>query len=307
MKTVSLEVINGLGDKSLDILGSAVICKYLKCSLKVKMDDSTYWGKYDKALFNYSGFEISEESCDYYIKQEFPSTSLCPYKLYEFLKNHFPDITYKQVSDDFLKTAKEIIKPSDIIKSRYPEGIEKAYGIHLRKSDKVSNMIIHDGHMTTIPDFDDMLFGLLEDINKIIQSEENPSFFICSEDKEWAESIKATVKGLTSKPIKFIEPDYTNKENYANFVSVLDMFCLSRCKRIYQGVRYTTFSLLAALLGNNKIINYSHLLTNYNICLIHNWISVLHINDDPKNYDTDYFFCKSMKSPHADFKTNIAF
>lgn len=44
-----------------------------------------------------------------------------------------------------------------------------------------------------------------------------------------------------NKIIKIIELDYNNENNYSNYIGVLDMFCLSKCKEILQGVKYSTF------------------------------------------------------------------
>ena len=58
------------------------------------------------------------------------------------------------------------------------------------------------------------------------------------------------------------------------------MFSLSRCKVIIQGVKYSTFSILASLLGNNKLINYSSICESHDTCLIHTWNSVVEINGE---------------------------
>ena len=36
------------------------------------------------------------------------------------------------------------------------------------------------------------------------------------------------------------------------------MFCLSRCKTIVQGIKHSSFSLVAALIGNCKLYNFSN-------------------------------------------------
>lgn len=64
------------------------------------------------------------------------------------------------------------------------------------------------------------------------------------------------------------------------------MFCLSKCKEILQGVKYSTFSILASLLGNNKLRNYSKYTDSFDICLIHTWSSV-EINNN-KNFDINF-------------------
>ena len=58
--------------------------------------------------------------------------------------------------------------------------------------------------------------------------------------------------------------------------SVLDLFALSWCKEILQGVKYSTFSMSAAIIGNCKLRNYSHLVNNIN--LVNAWNTVIEIN-----------------------------
>jgi hypothetical protein len=84
-----------------------------------------------------------------------------------------------------------------------------------------------------------------------------------------------------------LQIDYTNENNYSNYRSVLDMFCLSKCKEILQGVKYSTFSLLASLLGNLKLRNYSHYTESYDFCLIHIWSSLLEVNNKKTIFDIE--------------------
>jgi hypothetical protein len=80
------------------------------------------------------------------------------------------------------------------------------------------------------------------------------------------------------------------------------MFSLSRCKEILQGVKYSTFSILASLLGTQKIRNYSYHFDNYKWCLIHGWSSVVEINNQK-------CYCEKVHSnitDHcSDLNTNI--
>ena len=80
------------------------------------------------------------------------------------------------------------------------------------------------------------------------------------------------------------------------------MFCLSKCKEILQGVKYTTFSMLASLLGNNKIRNYSKYTNSYDVCLIHSWSSVIEINNN-KNFDIELH--KKIANGVRTLETNI--
>ena len=114
-------------------------------------------------------------------------------------------------------------------------------------------------HENKINEFTIITNKLLDDVKNIIISEEEPTFLVVSEDSNWKVEIINIINNISNdnnKQINILDIDYDNKDNYYNYNSVLDMFCLSKCKEILQGVKYSTFSMLSSLLGNNKIRNY---------------------------------------------------
>lgn len=306
---VSITLFNGLGDKLLDLIGFSVLCKYLNYKPNVIFYNNSYfdWGNnnYDIKLFNFNEITISDDKCNFYVNSSNPSASLCPYKVYEFIKHFLDEITFEQISNDFAEYSKKIIQPSEIILSKIPNNIEKAYGIHLRKSDKLNNMgdIRHENK---IIEFQIITNKLLDDVKNIIITEEEPTFLIVSEDNNWKLEIKNLITNISknnNKQIEILDIDYDNKDNYFNYTSVLDMFCLSKCKEILQGVKYSTFSILASLLGNNKIRNYAKYTDSYDVCLIHNWSSVIEINNNNKIFDIELH--KKITNGVVNIETNI--
>ena len=114
----------------------------------------------------------------------------------------------------------------------------------------------------------------------IILTDNEPLFLITSEDNEWKEYFKnklLTFANNNNKIINFINVNYDNSNTYDNYNAVLDFFCLSKCKKIFQGIKYSTFS--AAIIGNTEIINYTHKLECYNIWLMHIYNPVIKINN----------------------------
>ena len=299
---MSIRLVNGLGDKLLDLIGFFVICKYLNYTPNVIFCNSSNfaWGNnhYDNRLFNFHDIIISEVDCAFYVNSCNPSSSLCPYKVYEFIKR-FIDITFERISQDFLECSR-IIQPSEIIVSKIPLHIEKAYGIHLRKSDKLNN-IGDIRHENTVTEFKIIIHHLLKDVEKIILTEEEPTFLIVSEDNDWKRDVTNVILKMSNKPIHILTPEYCQNE-YSNYNSVLDMFCLSKCKEILQGVKYSTFSIVASLLGNHKIRNYSTYTNSHEICLIHSWSSVVEINQH-KNVDVNLH--KKVTKEVKTIETNI--
>lgn len=282
--SASIRLHNGLGDKLLDLTGFCVLCKYLGYNPHASFsnDGQFAWGNnnYDPRLFDFTGFAISDTDGPFFVNSPNPSASLCPYKVYEFLRTFLPNITFEQVSNDFIELSKQLIQPTSLISSNIPKNLERAYGIHLRKSDKVNNWC-DIRHENPIHEFEIIINKLLEDVHKIILEEEEPAFLLVSEDDVWRQQVGNIILGLSAtynKPIKLIDIDYGHEGEYSNYNSVLDMFCLSKCKEILQGVKYSTFSILASLLGNKKLRNYSHFTQSYEVCLIHSWASVVQIN-----------------------------
>jgi hypothetical protein len=305
---VSIVLLNGLGDKLLDLIGFFVLCKYCNYKPNVIFDNNGNfaWGNnnYDIRLFNFNEITISDNKCNFYVNSYNPSSSLCPYKVYEFIKQFLDEITFEEISNDFVEYSKKIIQPSEIILAKIPNNIEKAYGIHLRKSDKLNNMgdIRHENE---INEFEIITNKLLHDVENIIISEEEPTFLIVSEDNNWKLEIQNCITNISinkNKQIKIIDIDYDNKDNYSNYNSVLDMFCLSKCKEILQGVKYSTFSMLASILGNNKLRNYSNYTPSYDVCLIHLWSSAIEINNN-KNFDINFHKNNLIEIPNIE--TNI--
>jgi hypothetical protein len=284
MTNISLRCLNGLGDKLVDSIGFYVLCKILGYTPYIELNSIVHnfdWGdnRYDERLFHFSCLQLTDNQCEKYIDSYNPSVSLSPYKVYDYLSSILENFqNFEDFSSYYALSAKEAIQPSEIIISNIPIGIENAYGIHLRKSDKVKkdHCVSHEN---SIDEFDMIIHHLLNNVREIINEEENPTFLIVSEDRSWKTEISHKILGMSDyKKIIILENDYSAGGGYDNYNAVLDMFSLSKCKNILQGVKYSTFSILAALLGNNKLINYSHHLPDDKECLIYVWNSVVEIN-----------------------------
>lgn len=281
---------SGLGDRLLDTIGFYVICKYLNYNpyLKLNCAGTPQWGNYDERLFVFTGLNTTQSQSQLYIHSPNSSASLSPYKVYEYVKQFLPNITFEEIATEFSSAAKCIIKPSAVITKQIPANIENAVGVHLRKSDKVSET--GNPHLCTKSDFQLIHSKLIDTIVEIIMTEDKPTFFVVSEDKAWRQEIQDLIANKIVVPNRnkaiVLQADYTN-DNYENFESVLDMFCLSKCKTILQGVNFSAFSTVAALMGSNKLVNYSHHLNRYRYmnCMIHLWPSVIEFNSAAKSYD----------------------
>jgi hypothetical protein len=191
--------------------------------------------------------------------------------------------------NEIYKNIASNIKPSSKIESLIPYKIEKSYGIHLRRSNKIkdeeSYKIKKDNNChiwyNSISEYHNLIILIKNYIIEIINNEDNPLFFITSEDYLFKKDFEEWIKSNNGNIILI-----DNYESYTDksFIAVLELFCLSRCKCIIQGIKYSSFSTVASLIGKNKkIINLSNdddnLLNIFNKCISINNIDSSNIID----------------------------
>jgi hypothetical protein len=310
---VLLRTMFGLGDKLLDVIGCYVLCKLLHYDLVIDFNSikgDFVWGNniYDLKLLKFNNIDTNYEQ---YIKYQMHTgnggVSYCPYFVYIYVKQFIPDITFETVSSYYIKYGPEIIQPSEIIVNNIPEGLNNAYGVHMRNTDKIKqNPGIH--HECSFEEYQILEVNLLNKLYDIILTDSTPVFLIVSENNtkkiEIIDKLQEFSKN-NNKNIKFIDIDYTITEVYNNYNAVLDMFCLSKCKTIIQSVKYSSYSIVASIIGNNNIINFSNKLVHYNKCMTHIWSSIVKFsfNDFNFNFDTNIHIYNLM--PFNIFRTNI--
>ena len=307
-KTIVYYAANGIGDKIINLLGAAVYCYYKKFELKTGFNEILWfyafgsYNLYDLSLFNFIDMCVFDNSKDAnYLDDEntfrFHNpdiiTSITPYAIYQKLKNEgVNDVTFLEVSNMFIQFAKNI-QPSDCISNYIPVGIENAYGIHLRNTDKVLDSP-DVRHETSYNEHSTLLSKVKLFIEDVIEKEDNPKFFIASEDNENKKQFVDLINNKAASQNKVVEilnieenipEDIRSKPN---FYTVFDLFCLSKCKTIVQGIRYSAFSVVASLIGNEKLVNFSKHLDTDHLNIIHLWNSTLYINDN-KNIDENKY------------------
>jgi hypothetical protein len=289
---------SGIGDRICDIVGPYILAKYLGYKLNILLNPVNGhkhgWGItniYDIRLFNFDNNNIKvfnnendyNNNCKYYIKLNIHAISSAPYNIYKFIKKFNDNITFEEIINNWNNYANEIIKPSKIIQDNIPENLNNCYGIHLRKTDHIQDNSIYNGSSTRPDEFNIIIDALFNDISNIILTEDNPSFLLSSEDNEWKECFKNKLLNFANdnnKTINFINLNYDYSNTYDNYNAILDFFCLSKCKKIFQGVKNSTYSNSAAIIGNTEIINYSNLLVCYPNCLIQLYYPIIKNNNE---------------------------
>ena len=316
----------GIGDRLTDITVLYIICKYLNYKVHIYFNQTicndVAWSNnsyFDLRLFDFpennniivkNNYEDKPNYYNNYIKLPYSASTGCPYNVYKFLKQFIPNLTFEEIISVWGNYAKEIIKPSKIILDKIPNNIENAYGIHLRKTDKLSSESFNNytdyRYVSMTDEFSIIVNNLIKDIYDIILKEDEPSFLIVSEDNDWKEYITNIFKEYAqknNKTINIININYDNPDNINNYSAVLDLFCLSKCKKIFQGVKTSNYSNIAAIIGNNKLMNYSHLLKLSNILYTNIYRPVININGKLE-YDIDLIQTILLNIPFIDSNIN---
>jgi rRNA-processing protein FCF1 len=142
-------------------------------------------------------------------------------------------------SDIFKNVAKRI-KPSREVEKVIPK--EKYVTIHIRGKDKFSDQ--EHPIMTTRAQFEEYKTKCIE----YVKSHREKNYFVCSDDEE----LKKQFINECGDGIKFIELDYRNLDR-----SVVDLFVMSRSELVIQCTRYSTFSIVASIIGGIPLLNFS--------------------------------------------------
>ena len=273
---------NGLCDQLLDLIG---------ISVDEQLSNNTYyyffngrphptWGEYDFRLFNFNfnivNKSLGKDTSGNWLLNRYglPAIAYSPKKIIDKFNNIDKEYIIK-----LYKQIKEKIKFSDIITNNRILNIDKAYGIHLRSGDKITN----DGdtyNFTTEQELDIIISNLLQYIEKIIKSENNPYFYIASHDKLWKNKIENDILKISKKynnSIFILKVNETKLDYiYSNYLSVLDLYHLSCCKEVLMGVGFSTYSICASLLNEKPLIYFlsnEHLNKKY----MYLWKDILNI------------------------------
>lgn len=284
--TLSKDIIhkvhgNGLGDQLLDILGGIVVAIMLG-----RKAHSIVWNTisggynnilgillYDMRLFDFTDIPVdiqfyTDESYVTlqhdkipYTELQFvnPSASSSPRKVWKWLKELSVDVPTMEETIDLYHNLAHNIKPSSVIKPYLLKmtNDEIVIGVHLRFGEKV----IHDctnNVSVNVNDHNVIVDMAIHDVLERIEENKNAVVFICGDNQSWNSEFKERLMHANEN-IKIISPpdiDQNIEAEYIGIRAVRDMFCLSQCDIIIQTVGYSTFSLIASLIGGKTLQNY---------------------------------------------------
>lgn len=273
---------NGLGDQLLDVLGGMVMSTLLG-----KTEHAIIWKTrpqthsllgvllYDQKLFDFTNLHLQVEILDEplyettqhqmptYLELVFPSPSASssPRRLQKWLQERLQEqvLSVEECIDLYCRVAQNI-KPSDIVKPfllDIKEG-QNVTGIHLRYTEKVIEHNTTDDVHVEISEYDEAMSMTLQFVIAKSFSNPNDAFFICGDNQDILDRFKECLL-IANKDINIVNPpkiDENTQNQYLGIADVRDMFCLSQCELIVQTVGYSTFSLLASLIGDKPMINH---------------------------------------------------
>lgn len=253
---------SGLGDQLLDTIGFLVICK-IKCKTPVLewcKNALLYEQPWGQANYSIDLFKFPEnvEFVDIIDKSIPTFISINTGASFNIINlRNYLGMPASTIIEEYNTITRSIL-PGNI---KFTNDISKCIGIHLRRTDKIKNKgdPIDIRHETTLEEYSEVIIRLKECVRTMISNSGDYYvwFFVCSEDKEYKNQFMNELISITkmyNKSAKFYNPIYNNLDGSE---AVIDMFSLSKCHCILQGIKYSTFSIIASIIGNNILYNFA--------------------------------------------------
>lgn len=306
----------GFGDKLLTAVSIITISKLTDTSYQIifnaYLNKKYVWGdsNYNIDIINFNNLNIintvnefqlylpewtdfnckSNKTMDLY-KNKFINTNiidingpipLSPIGIYLLFKKKF---TYEFICDTYLNICKQI-EPSFLIESNLPNNINNCIGIHLRGTDKIVNGR-SKAWESSINEYNDIIYKIKKYIDFSINNNDK-YFYITGDSQEKVEQLTKYIKNNNGIVVNYTYD--TSLNNIHSFKEIIDFFSLSKCKIIVQGIKASTYSLMASIIGSNKLINFSNLLDNQQL-LYYNLFKYQNVDLNPElDYVSKYFY-----------------
>lgn len=153
------------------------------------------------------------------------------------------------------------VRPSRAVLRALPPGLEAAVGVHLRRSDKVKVLEASGGKMPeevgweqTPADFDTITRHVRAHLLALLEERPEAAFYLASEDTGWRAEFASFIANASRGRATVLPPASAGEGS--GFAAAADLFALSRCASVVQGVKHSSFSLAAALVGDVPLVNF---------------------------------------------------
>ena len=272
--------VNGLGDKLLDVCGFALLCRLTGHAALVgwagrRPAESVRWGggvytrTYDAALVDLSALgvvavaEPPPEAVELEVTARLGVAFSAPLLAATL---GVPAWELPHLVDAWTETARRV-RPGPLVQAALPPGLAGCTGVHLRRSDKVRDPAkdaFDARHEMTAAECAATMRALMQQVEGDLRwaaPYELLRFFVCSDEpdaKARFEAWLAERSRALDRRCEFVEPLPPGQpavpEGYS---AAVDLFCLSRCRRIYQGSKHSSFSVAAGLIGGCELHNFA--------------------------------------------------
>lgn len=173
--------------------------------------------------------------------------------------------------DDFVRVYRDVgrgTRPTALVADAIPCDIADRVGIHVRRMDKLVET--------------ENTFEMSHATWKRIEAEghrqvdvciaNGEPMFVCSDDIPYRNELVKLIRDRDGDVIVADLPEH--HAAYDGYGALLDFFALSRCRRVLQMTKYSTFSIAAAIVGGIPLVNL-HPSDAVIQSRIENWHSVL--------------------------------
>lgn len=287
-KNYKFSLINGIGDRLLDIIGYSVLSK--NTNIKGFMDWRNPYDNrvYDINVFNFDKLKKEVEWNNDNNDNEYTNTvsgiTMTPYSVYKILNEK---VNFKELVDLYIHYA-SLIELNEEIAQYIPSYLDKCTAIHLRRTDKINDYT--SSFTANNNETDIIMKRIIDYINNDINMNEESNYYILSDDPEYLETFRNNVIELGKKHNKKVniyiltekEIPETILKKYKGAFSGFELFCMSKCKAIIQGTKHTNYSLLASLISQKPLYNFNDY-TNKWVLLL--WKPCLNLYIQDKHYD----------------------
>lgn len=260
---------NGLGDKLLDVLGFLVWCMGASVTPVVdwcSRSDPQPWGDafYDRGCFQFP-FEVSRGPAEAVAVGTDPSASYCPAQVHRYLQGRK---TFEELVGTYFEVARSSWTIAPWIRNLAPPTMidDECIGVHLRRRDKIKALDkVDHRHETTPEELSVIMDKLREYVKGKVVVEGERKFFVCSDDDAARLELADYLTALHPDVRVVSNPPAVADSGVA---AVLDWHCLTRCKCVVQGTRYSTFSMTCAIFSRRPLVNFGD---HSEFALLHLW------------------------------------
>lgn len=235
----------GLGDKLLDLVGTAVLAGLLPgidsaalvlCNAEA---NPNWWGNYDQSLVEHDRISLVNNMEDLPRGRKLVVGGTCGCSLHPF---KLEALCKRPVLDQFREEA-AAVRPGRLVRSFLPEQVGgDTVGVHIRTGDKIDGGNTRHG---TAPGEQAYIMARLRDA--VVAG---TTYFVCAQDPAEKASFERHVLQKGGAVVQL--PELPDVQGLA---AAVDLFTLARCGVVMQGTGYSTFSMVASLIGGGRLRN----------------------------------------------------